>query len=135
MLEILLAGGGKAGPVAIPAVHRARPCPVLGLFLYVWVFFILFFLFGRVVVVVGLAASLRTGCRFVKGVSCVRGQTQWTVVVVWGPRSLSLSLLLAVASERWGIGALDSPVRWIPVWCAVREPVLIVLSVLLLLLL
>lgn len=89
MLEILLAGGGKAGPVAIPAVHRARPCPVLGLFLYVWVFFILFFLFGRVVVVVGLAASLRTGCRFVKGVSCVRGQTQWTVVVVWGPRSLS----------------------------------------------
>lgn len=40
---------------------------------------------------VGLAASLRTGCRFVKGVSCVRGQTQWTVVVVWGPQSLPLS--------------------------------------------
>lgn len=65
---------------------------------------------------VGLAASLRTGCRFVKGVSCVRGQTQWTVVVVWGPRSLSLSLLLAVASERWGdwgvglAGALDTGV-------------------------
>jgi hypothetical protein len=49
--------------------------------------------------------------------------------------SLSLAFSSPSRASVGGIGALDSPVRWIPVWCAVREPVLIVLSVLLLLLL
>jgi hypothetical protein len=59
-------------------------------------------------------------CRFVKGVSCVRGQPQWGGLL--GP---AVSLSCPAPRERWTLASPLSlslaTVRWMPVWCAVCD--------------
>jgi hypothetical protein len=129
VLEILLRGGRWGPGRSRPSI---APVPVLRLdFFFVSGFFFPSGSGGGGWWWGWARCGLWPGCRFVKGVSCVRGQPQWTVVVLWGPR---FSLSLPAPRERW---ALDSPppprsrppprrtpVRWMRVWCAVREPLL-----------
>jgi hypothetical protein len=127
---------GGVGPGPIAAVHRARPCPALGLFLRPGFFLVIFFSSLVRRVVVGLLRALGSGrgllpfrqrCELCQRPAAARSGG------LLGP-AVSLSVLLVSGGRcRVGLAAslLSLPfatVSWTPVWCAVRERVRLLAS-------